>query len=231
MKNHSVQHIAIIPDGNRRWAKQKGVSSFIGHKKGAELAIKLARKIRKMGVSTLTFWAFSTENWNRSQDEIKYLIMLGEGFFDKISDEAIKERIRVTHIGRKDRLPKSLLDKIALIEEKTKGFTEYYLNIALDYGGRDEIVRAVQRLEKDRANVVALDEESFKQYLDTGDQPHPYPDIVIRTSGEFRTSGFLPWQTAYAEFFFVDKYFPDLSEADIDSVVANFSNRERRFGK
>ena len=140
-------HIAIIPDGNRRWAKGHGLPSLEGHRRGFDVAIKIGRKIRSMGVHTLTMWAFSTENWNRSKEEVSYLMVMYETFIDKNLKEAMKEKIRIIHLGRKDRISKKLLDKIQNSEEKTRDFKNYVLNIALDYGGRDEIIRAVKKME------------------------------------------------------------------------------------
>ncbi len=231
MTNNFPHHIAIIPDGNRRWAKQHNLPNLEGHRRGANKATELARKIRAMGISTLTFWAFSTENWSRSEEEITYLVKLGMGFFDQLAKDAMKDEVRVVHLGRSDRLPKELMDKIAAIEEKTKHFTKFFLNIALDYGGRDEILRAVKKITAAGKNLKDLTEESFLQYLDTKDEPYPLPDIVIRTSGEQRTSGFMLWQAAYAEYFYPDKYFPDLSAADIENIVDEFMHRQRRFGR
>ena len=224
-------HIAIIPDGNRRWAKEHNLPSLAGHKKGFEVAVKIGRKIRSIGVNTLTMWAFSTENWNRTIDEVSYLMRMYEIFVEKNLKEALKEKIRIIHIGRKDRIPKSLLDKIKRSEEKTKNFKNYVLNIALDYGGRDEIIRAVKKLSNVKGQLLNVSEENFGQFLDTADQPHPNPDLIIRTSGEMRTSGLMIWQAAYAEYVFLNKHFPDVNDKDIELAIEEYSERQRRFGK
>ena len=224
-------HIAIIPDGNRRWAKEHNLPSLAGHKKGFEVAVKIGRKIRAMGVHTLTMWAFSTENWNRSKEEVSYLMKMYEMFVEKNLKEALKEKIRIIHIGRKDRIPKSLLDKIKRSEEKTKNFKNYVLNIALDYGGRDEIIRAVKKLSNVKGQLLNVSEENFNDFLDTSDQPYPDPDLIIRTSGEQRTSGLMIWQAAYAEYIFLQKHFPDLNDKDIEKTIEEYSKRQRRFGK
>jgi undecaprenyl diphosphate synthase len=221
-------HIAIIPDGNRRWAKEKGLPTFEGHRRGAENTIKLSRHIRKIGIPTLTFWAFSTENWTRTKDEVQAIFGL-HYILSGYVKEAMQDKVRISHLGRRDRLPKDLLNAIEDAEEKTKDNTEYFLNIALDYGGHDEIIRAIQKLTHEE--LATLTPETFSANLDTALLPHPNPDIIIRTGGEMRMSGFMPWQSTYAEFFFVDKYFPDLSEEDIDQIVEEFANRQRRFGK
>jgi undecaprenyl diphosphate synthase len=221
-------HIAIIPDGNRRWATEKNLPTFEGHRRGAENTINLSRYIRKLGIPVLTFWAFSTENWTRTKDEIQSIFGL-HYILSGYVKEAMKDNVRITHLGRKDRIPADLLNAITDAEEKTKDNSDYYLNIALDYGGQDEIIRAIQKLTHEE--LSNLTPETFAANLDTAYLPYPNPDIIIRTGGEQRMSGFMPWQSPYAEFFFLDKYFPDLSEEDIDTVIEEFGNRQRRFGK
>jgi len=224
-------HIAIIPDGNRRWAKAHNLPSLAGHKKGFDVAVKIGRKIRSMGVNTLTMWAFSTENWNRSREEVSYLMKMYEIFIEKNLKEALKEKIRIIHIGRKDRLPKNLLAKIKNSVDKTKDFKNYILNIALDYGGRDEILRTIKKMGNGKWKMENLSENNFNQFLDTHDQPYPNPDLIIRTSGEQRTSGLMIWQAAYSEYIFLQKHFPDLNDKDIEMVIEEYSSRQRRFGK
>ena len=223
-KSTLPDHIAIIPDGNRRWAREHGLPTLEGHRKGFDVGVKIARYIRSLGVHTLTIWAFSTENWNRKREEVSYLMRLYEVMLDKFFDEALKDNVRIVHLGRKDRIPKSLLKKIEDVEQKTRDNTKYILNIALDYGGRDEVLRAIKKLGN-------LTEESFPKFLDTTGQPYPNPDLIIRTSGEMRTSGLMIWQAAYAEFYFLQKHFPDLIEKDIDNALEEFAKRQRRFGK
>jgi len=217
-------HIAIIPDGNRRWAKEKGLPTFEGHKKGFEALINIGKKTRELGIKILTVWAFSTENWKRSKEEISYLMNLYEIMLDKYLTEALREKIRIIHLGRKDRINKTLKNKIINIEEKTKNFTQYYLCIGLDYGGRDEIVRAIKKSSN-------LSEDNFNQFLDTKDLPYPNPDLIIRTGGEKRLSGFLLWQCQYSELVFIDKYLPDFNNDDFEKIINDFSKRQRRFGK
>lgn len=228
MDNQIPNHVAIIPDGNRRWAKERGLPTLQGHKKGFDVAVDLCRKLRSLGVSTVTLWAFSTENWNRTPREVGYLMRLYGFLADKYLEEALRDGIKITHLGRKDRLPKNLLNKILNLEEKTKHFTKYFINIALDYGGRDEIVRAIQKAKKANAEVTI---ENFGDFLDTAGQPFADPDLTIRTSGEFRTSGFMPWQGTYTEYLFEKKYFPELTDIDMEKAVEEFGNRKRRFGK
>ncbi|MBP6098874.1 MAG: di-trans,poly-cis-decaprenylcistransferase [Candidatus Levybacteria bacterium] len=225
------KHIAIIPDGNRRWAKEHSLPSLQGHRKGFQVAQVLARKIRASGVPTLTFWAFSTENWKRDGKEVGYLMQFYSKFLEKNLLSMDDEKVRYIHLGRKDRIPEKLLAKIENIEEKTKKFKKYYLNFALDYGGHDEIVRAVKKIVGKGVKSDDITESLIEANLDTAQEPYPNPDLVIRTSGENRTSGFMPWQAAYAEYIFIDKYFPDLTEGDIDWALAEYSRRQRRFGK
>ena len=224
-------HIAIIPDGNRRWAKAHNLPTLAGHKKGFEVAVKIGRKIRSLGINTLTMWAFSTENWNRTPKEVSYLMKMYEIFVEKNLKEALKEKIRIIHIGRKDRIPKSLLEKLKKSEEKTKDFSDYVLNIAIDYGGRDEIVRSIKKISNFKFQISNLTEDNFSQFLDTANQPYPNPDLIIRTSGEQRTSGLMIWQAAYAEYIFLQKHFPDLKDEDIELAIEEYSARQRRFGK
>lgn len=217
-------HVAIIPDGNRRWAKERGLPTFEGHRKGFQALINIGKKARELGIKILTVWAFSTENWKRSSEEVSYLMNLYEMMLEKYLKEALKEKIRIIHLGRKDRINKTLKNKIINIEEKTKNFTRYYLCIGLDYGGRDEIVRAIKKSSN-------LSEDNFNQFLDTKDLPYPNPDLIIRTGGEQRLSGFLLWQSQYSELIFVDKYLPDYSIDDFENNIIEFSKRQRKFGK
>ncbi|MDP2585298.1 MAG: polyprenyl diphosphate synthase [Candidatus Levybacteria bacterium] len=224
-------HVAIIPDGNRRWAKEHGLPSLEGHRRGFNVAVKIGKKIRSLGVHTMTMWAFSTENWNRSSGEVSYLMKMYETFIEKNLKQALKEKIRIIHLGRKDRISKKLLEKIQDSEEKTKNFKNYILNIALDYGGRDEIIRAVKKISNSKFLISNLSEGDFNKFLDTANQPYPNPDLIIRTSGEQRTSGLMIWQAAYAEYAFFNKHFPDLKDKDIENAVSEYSERHRRFGK
>jgi len=224
-------HIAIIPDGNRRWAKAHNLPSLEGHRRGFDVGIKIGKKIRSLGIHTMTMWAFSTENWDRSKEEVSYLMKMYEIFVDKNLKNAMKEKIRIIHLGRKDRIPKKLLEKIKNSEEKTKNFKDYILNIALDYGGRDEAIRAIKKMSNNKFLISNLSEENFGQFLDTANQPYPNPDLIIRTSGEQRTSGLMIWQAAYAEYIFLQKHFPDLTDEDIEKAVEEYSRRQRRYGK
>jgi undecaprenyl diphosphate synthase len=223
-------HIAIILDGNRRWARARGLPTLAGHKAGFDAGLAIARASRKWGVHTFTVWGFSTENWDRSQKEISYLIKLFWKMVKVVEDEAVKDNIRFVHLGRKDRLPKDLVEYIEKVEEKTKNNKSYVFNVALDYGGHDEILRAVKKLVADKVPAGKIDEKLFASYLDTRDQPYPYVDLFIRTSGEQRTSGLMPWQLNYAEYFWELKNLPDMTPRDLADIILDYSRRRRRFG-
>ena len=238
-------HIAIIPDGNRRWARTRGLPDLEGHRRGAKAATKLARAARDLGVHTFTLWGFSTENWNRSEAEIAYLMKIFEDFVDDNLKEAREEGVKISHLGRKERIPRSLVQKLADAEEKTKNNSKHVFNIAIDYGGQDELLLAFEKAFKDikegKIKPEKLHEEVgkyqgkypyyyFKHYLDTGDQPHPYPDLLIRTSGEKRLSGFMLWQAAYSELYFEPDHFPDVTPEKLKKAILEFSRRNRRFG-
>jgi len=226
------KHVAIIPDGNRRWARKKGLPTFEGHRRGFDSAVKIARTARKMGVRILTLWGFSTENWKRTKKEVSYLMKLYERMIDRFLPEARKDEAKIVHLGRKDRLPKRLAAKIKQAEKETQNYQKYVLNIALDYGGRDEIVRAIKEyLQGGRADFsgAELTEEEFGKYLDTAGRPDP--DLVIRTSGEKRLSGFMLWQSEYSELYFSDLLMPDFGPKEFKKVIQDYSQRQRRFGR
>jgi len=226
------KHIAIIPDGNRRWARQQGLPTFEGHRRGFQRAIEIVKAARKIGIKYLTFWGFSTENWSRSEDEVNFLMSLFTQMIDQFLKDAFKEKIKIIHLGRKDRFNQELKNKIIESEEKTKHFEHYHLMIALDYGGRDEILRAIKKIYKmnlDQLQIDNLAEEDFKKFLDTNNIPDP--DLIIRTSGEIRTSGFMIWQAAYSEWIFYDKFFPEFTDDDLINCIDEYQKRQRRFGR
>ncbi|MBU0572528.1 di-trans,poly-cis-decaprenylcistransferase [Patescibacteria group bacterium] len=223
-------HIAIIPDGNRRWARARGLHTFQGHKKGFDGTIELARAARSWGVHTVTLWGFSTENWDRTKEEISYLMKLYKKLIDDYLGEAKKEKIKIVHLGRKDRLPKVLLKKIKQAEEETKDGDKYIMNIAIDYGGHDDIIRATREMINDKVEAKDVNKKLFEKYLDTKGQPYPYVDLMIRTSGEQRTSGFLLWQSEYNEFYWENDHFPDFTPEKLKEAILDYSRRRRRFG-
>lgn len=223
-------HIAIILDGNRRWARARGLSPTDGHKAGYKALQTVIKALRGAGIHTLTVWGFSTENWDRPEPEIEKIMNLVGHAVSEIAREADAEGVRFVHIGRKDRLPKKLGDLIARVEEQTKKNKKHILNVALDYGGRDEILRAVRRIVEDKIPVDRIDEKLFSDYLDTSSQPYPDVDLFIRTSGEQRTSGFLPWQLNYSEYYWERDHLPDMTPQKIRDILLDYSRRRRRFG-
>jgi len=223
-------HIAIIPDGNRRWARARGLHTLKGHKVGFDRAVEIGRAAREWGIHTVTLWGFSTENWDRTKKEINYLMKLYEKLVDDYLKEAGENNVRIIHLGRKDRLPKVLLKKIADAEEKTRNNDKYIMNIALDYGGHDDILRAIQGMIEDKVKAKDVSKKLIEKYLDTKGQPYPYVDLMIRTSGEQRTSGFLLWQSEYNEFYWENDHFPDFAPEKLKEAILDYSRRRRRFG-
>ncbi len=223
-------HIAMILDGNRRWARSRGLPPWEGHRAGYEAIKKVAKAARKMGVHTFTIWAFSTENWSRPKEEIDAILdLLRKGLVEFLK-EAKEDKVRLVHLGRKDRFPKDVSELLTRVEKETAHFNKNILNLALDYGGRDEILRAVKAIVADKIPPEKIDENLFASYLDTKGQPYPYPDLFIRTSGEQRTSGYLPWQIAYAEYYFEEEHLPDFTPEKLKEAILDYSRRRRRFG-
>ena len=224
-------HIAIIADGNRRWAKERKLPTFEGHRRGFENIKLLSRKAKDLGVKIMTYWVFSTENWKRAVEEVGYLMGLAEEVIEIQLQEAIIEHTRIIHIGRKDRLPDMLRKKIEKAETTTSEFTEHYFVMALDYGGRDDIKRAIEKIMHEKKNSETISEEEISKHLDTALLPQPEPDLIIRTSGETRTSGFMTWQSAYSEYYFSELYFPDFGPEQLEKAIVDYGERKRRFGK
>ncbi len=228
-QNKVPQHVVIIPDGNRRWAKKHGLEPIEGHKMGLEAAMKVVKGSRNLGVKVLTLWGFSTENWQRSSNEVGYLMRIYTLFFRKHLKELVKEGVRFNWIGRRDRVPKQLKDILVNLEKATSKNSKYILNICIDYGGHDEIVRAFKKILKKGIKPSQINEEIISRNLDTAGIPDP--DLLIRTSGEKRTSGIMPWQTTYTEFFFSKLFFPDFSMVELKRALADYSSRQRRYGQ
>lgn len=222
------QHVVIIPDGNRRWAQKRGLMPIEGHKKGLEVALKVVRGSRNLGVKILTLWGFSTENWNRSNFEVKYLMRLYSNFFKKHLKELVKEGVRFHWLGRRDRVPAYLRNVLETIEAATAKNSQYFLNICIDYGGRDELVRVIKKFLAKKVKPSQVNEGTVSANLQTANLPDP--DLLIRTSGEKRTSGIMPWQTVYTELFFSKVHFPDFSLAELKRAIADYSSRQRRYG-
>ena len=222
-------HIALILDGNRRWARARGLKSWEGHRAGYEAVRRLARASRKLGVHTFTIWSFSTENWDRPKKEIDEILKLLRRGLEEFRKEAHEEKVRLVHLGRKDRFPRDIALQLERLEKETKNYNNV-LNLALDYGGRDEIIRATKKIIAGKIPAEKVDEKLFESYLDTHGQPYPYPDLFIRTSGEQRTSGLLPWQMAYSEFYFEPEHLPDFTPEKLRNAILDYSRRRRRFG-
>lgn len=223
-------HLALIPDGNRRWARERGLPTFEGHKRGFEVVVEVTRACWEMGIHTVSLWFFSTENWNRSKEEVAYLMEIYDGLIKGLLKDAKKYRAKMIHLGRKEKIPKWLLKTAQKAEESTKKARKHILNFCLDYGGHDEILRTTRKILEAKVDPNKLTKEAFESYLDTRNQPHPYPDLIIRTSGEQRLSGFMSWQNAYSEFYFEKDHFPDLDPAKLKKAILDYSRRKRRFG-
>jgi tritrans,polycis-undecaprenyl-diphosphate synthase [geranylgeranyl-diphosphate specific] len=231
------EHIAIILDGNRRWAYEQALSPWIGHHRGADKVENLLDWCLDMGVKSITVYAFSTENFQRPVEEVEEILqVVGRKLQDILTDERIqKHEIRVKVIGRLGLLPKNLQEIILQIENATRNFDKHFLNIALAYGGRAEIVDATrkiaQKVEKGEMKPDSIDETLFERYLYTAHMSKQDPDLIIRTSGEERLSGFLLWQCAYSELCFLDVYWPDFRRIDLLRAVRTYQRRKRRFGQ
>ncbi len=226
------KHIAIIMDGNRRWAKQKGKEPSQGHKAGADNLEKIAKHCSNLGVKVLTVYAFSTENWKRSKEEVSALMMLLKSYLKKFSKNANKENIKIKILGDIEILEEGLKKSIKQAIETTKDNTGLVLNIAFNYGGRAELTYAMKKIANKLLNkeisIDDINENLIQQNLYTGNQPDP--DLLIRTGGELRTSNFLPWQLVYSEFYFTNKYWPDFCKDDLVNAIQVFNKRNRKFG-
>ena len=231
-KENMPKHIAIIMDGNRRWAKAQGKPAGFGHKAGAKTLENIVRYANKIGLEHITVYAFSTENWKRAEDEVNALMMLLQNYLDEYSKRADSENIKVKILGDITVLSQGMQKSIINCMERTKDNTGITFNIALNYGGRDEIIKAVKNIAsqvKDgKVEVENINEELISNNLYTAGQPDP--DLLIRTSGELRLSNFLPWQLVYSEFLFIDKNWPDFTEEDLDNAIVEYQKRTRKFG-
>ena len=226
------KHIAIIMDGNRRWAREKGIDTKLGHKAGAETLEKIASFANKIGIKYMTVYAFSTENWKRTKEEVGALMLLLKAYLDKFLNKESLRNIKIRVLGDIENLDKGIKESIEKIVEKSKNNTGLTLNIAFNYGGRAEIVRAVKRISEkiknDELELEEINEEIVENNLYTVGEPNP--DLLIRPGGELRISNFLLWQLAYTEFVFTNKYWPDFSEEDLLKAINIFETRNRKFG-
>jgi len=223
------KHIVLFPDGNRRWARAQGLHTLEGHKKGYYNLLDFSQWCKNRGVKVLTAYGFSTENWNRSKEEVDYLMKLLEDCLVDNLDQYQKEGTRVRVIGQRERLPKSLQEAVVKTEEATKNNSNLFLNLAISYGGRWDILNAVKNIIDEKIPADQVDEKVFEDHLSTAGLPAP--DFVIRAGGEKRMSNFVLWQAAYSELYFSPKMWPEFSEQDLDEALQEFDNRQRRFGK
>lgn len=227
------KHIGIIMDGNRRWAKKRGNPAIFGHKQGAKTLENIVRYANKIGLKYLTVFAFSTENWKRSEEEVKGLMTLLQAYLDDYTKRADSENVKVTVIGDIKALSEGMQKSIEKCMERTKNNTGVHFNIAINYGGKDEIVKATkkiaQEIKENKISIEEIDEQTITDHLYTTGQPEP--DLIIRTSGELRLSGFLIWQSAYSELLFIEKNWPDFDEKDLDNAIVEYEKRKRNYGK
>jgi len=222
-------HVGIIIDGNRRWARERNLPTFEGHRQCYEKVKQAPEWFFSRGVKILSFFVFSTENWNRAQDEVNYLMkLLEQAVENNLRELAKKNSYKILISGRLEELPGDLPAKCLEIITETKSNQRGIINVCLNYGGRPEIVDAVRKLIKNKVAVEQIHEGLLKKYLYQPDLPDP--DIIVRTSGEQRLSGFLTWQSVYSELFFIKKYWPDFEEGDVDIILKEYSERKRRFG-
>ena len=231
-KNNIPKHIAIIMDGNGRWAKERGLLRTAGHREGVKRVREIIRAAAELGVKVLTFFALSTENWTRPKSEIRLLMRYLDNFLGRQLEELNKNNIRLRVIGRGDPIPRQLQEKLSRAEEQTRNNTRMTVVLALNYGGRQEIADAARGLAEDvlkgKVKIKEIDDELLSRYLYTAGLPDP--DLLIRTSGQMRISNFLLWQISYAELYFPEKYWPSFRKKDLEEAIEEYQRRERRFG-
>ncbi|RUM28293.1 MAG: di-trans,poly-cis-decaprenylcistransferase [Aquifex sp.] len=221
------QHVAIIMDGNGRWAKRRGLPRVVGHYKGAEVAEDIIEYCIELGIKHLTLFAFSTENWNRPEEEVRALFGLMENYIRSKKEKLYSLGVRVKFIGRRDRLSRGLVNLMEEVERESRGYRNLFLNVAVDYGGRDDIIRAVKKVMKTQPSE--LNEETFSQFLDLSCSPDP--DLLIRTAGEKRISNFILWNLAYTELYFTETLWPDFTREEFMKALEDYSRRKRKFGR
>ena len=231
-KENLPVHIAIIMDGNRRWAKEKGLETKLGHKEGAENLKRIAKYANEIGIKYLTVYAFSTENWKRTKEEVGALMFLLNWYLDDLLNSSDLDNVKINVLGDITKLDAGTQKLILKLENKTKDYTGLQLNVAFNYGGRDEITRAVKKIANAvKNNEIAIDdidEDLISNSIYTAGMPDP--DLLIRPGGEKRISNFLPWQLSYTEFIFIDKYWPDFNKNDLDEAIVEYERRNRKFG-
>lgn len=227
-KDNMPKHLAIIMDGNGRWAKQQGKIRSFGHKFGAKTVKEIIREVNNLNIKHLTLYAFSTENWKRPQEEVTTIMNLVVEYLKKETDDLIKENVKMDFIGDIEALPDKTLESIKETMEKTKNGKGLHVHIALNYGGRNEIVNATKQIIKEGINADDISEESFGKYLYNSENTEV--DLLIRTGGDIRISNFLLWQLAYSELYFCDTLWPDFNKEELHKAIYSFQHKERRFG-
>lgn len=225
-----IQHVAFIMDGNRRWAREKNLPTLIGHNRGQKRIEKIVEHAQNLDIPYVTFYAFSTENWERSQEEVEYLMDLFRKVFkSKLFKNLLKNGGRINILGDLSAFPKDVQKDISKIVTESKNNTKIQINIALNYGGREEIVQAVKKIVSNNIKHTDITADLVSQHLYTKDQPDP--DLIIRTGGAQRLSGYLPWQSIYSELYFTETYWPDFDDKAFNEAIEEYKRRERRFGK
>ena len=228
-QKHSLVHIGIIMDGNRRWAKNQGLPSLEGHRRGYDKMKEVTKWCIKRDIKILTVYAFSTENWNRSKKEVEYLMNLFRLALSKDIAEMDKQGVKVKVICQQERLAPDIQAMVKEAEAKTKNSKKLLFNVAIYYGGRPDILQAIKKLVKQKIPAAKITEELISKNLWTHGIADP--DLIVRTSGEYRLSGFLTWQSVYSELIFIKKHWPDFGENDLDKIIKEYNKRQRRFGK
>lgn len=226
-------HIGLIMDGNGRWAEERKLSRAAGHKKGAEVVRQILEHAQKRGIKVVTLYAFSTENWKRPKAEVEALITLFRKYMNEDIRDLQEHKVRITFIGDRDRFPSDMVQRMNEIERETASFTDFRVILALSYGFRDDMIAAVKKIASDILDrkylISGIDEVKINEALST--HGVPYPDLIIRTSGEQRLSNFMMWESAYAELYFTPVYWPDFNEHDLDDAIEAYGRRTRRFGQ
>jgi len=222
------QHVVLFPDGNRRWSEQHGISIQDGYIKGKDKFNDFLRWCKNREINVVTVFGFSSENWRRPQDQVDFLMDVFEKYLGDGIDEFVREGVMVRVIGQREKLSKSLLAVVDKVQKATKNNKKLYLNLAVSYGGKWDIINAVKKIIEEKIPAENINEETFENYLSTAGQPAP--DLIIRAGKEIRLSNFILWQAAYAELYFSDKLWPDFQEEDLDKALNEFDKRQRRFG-
>ena len=227
MEKNIPNHLGVIIDGNRRWAREKGLPTLEGHKKGLNALRSLMKWVKERGIKTLTIYVFSIENWNRSKEEVSYLMNLLKGAFKDDEKLTGVKGVKIRMAGEREMIPKDVLEIIEKVENDTKDNKEMTINFAFSYGGRKEIIHSIKQIINKKIPEDQITEKTVYDNLYVTEDV----DLIIRTGKEKRLSGFLIWQSPYSEFYFLDKYWPDFNENDLDNILLDYSNRQRRFGK